>query len=177
MDEEAPAPAGVRRRDRDDHQDDAAARAGAAGAAAEDEGALRTPGHPGLHRGVALRRPRRAVGDRRADEPAALRDLGRNPARPTLKPGDIVIPDNLAAHKSEKAAALLKDRGAWFLFLPPHGPDLDPIEMAFAKLKARPRTAKARTIEAPWRAVGSIRDLCSPDECWNYLNHAGYVAD
>jgi len=54
---------------------------------------------------------------------------------PTLQPGDVVILDNLSSHKSEKAAAILKERGAWFLFLPPYSPDLNPIEMAFAKLK------------------------------------------
>lgn len=75
---------------------------------------------------------------------------------PTLKPGDMVILDNLSSHKSQKAAAILKDRGAWFLYLPPYSPDLNPIEMAFAKLKAHLRKAKARTIEALWQAVGSI---------------------
>lgn len=53
----------------------------------------------------------------------------------------------------------------------------NPIEMAFAKLKAHLRKTQARTIEALWKAVGSICNLYTPDECWNYLNHAGYVAD
>ena len=96
---------------------------------------------------------------------------------PTLQPGDVVILDNLASHKSEKAKAVLKRRGAWFLFLPPYSPDLNPIEMAFAKLKAHLRRIKARTIDALWKAVGSICDLYSPEECWNYLKEAGYVAD
>lgn len=96
---------------------------------------------------------------------------------PTLKPGDMVILDNLPSHKSEKAAKILKQRGAWFLFLPSYSPDLNPIEMAFSKLKAHLRKAKARTIDALWQAVGSICDLYSPDECWNYLKEAGYVAD
>lgn len=96
---------------------------------------------------------------------------------PTLKPGDMVILDNLSSHKSEKANAILKARGAWFLFLPPYSPDLNPIEMAFAKLKAHLRNAKARTIDALWQAVGSICDLYSPQECWNYLKETGYVAD
>ena len=69
---------------------------------------------------------------------------------PTLKPGDMVILDNLSSHNSEKA---------------------------FSKLKAHLRKAKARTIDALWQAVGSICDLYSPDECRNYLKHAGYVAD
>jgi transposase len=88
-----------------------------------------------------------------------------------------LILDNLSSHRSEKAAAILKERGAWFLFLPPYSPDLNPIEMAFSKLKAHLRKAKARTIEALWQAVGSICELYSPDECWNYLKEAGYVAD
>jgi transposase len=96
---------------------------------------------------------------------------------PTLGPGDMVILDNLSSHKSEKANAILKARGAWFLFLPPYSPDLNPIEMAFAKLKAHLRKAKARNIDALWQAVGSICDLYSPQECWNYLKEAGYVAD
>jgi transposase len=96
---------------------------------------------------------------------------------PTLSPGDMVILDNLSSHKSEKAKAILKERGAWFLFLPPYSPDLNPIEMAFAKLKAHLRRIGARTIDALWKAVGSICDLYTPDECWSYLKEAGYVAD
>jgi len=94
---------------------------------------------------------------------------------PTLRPGDVVILDNLASHKSEKAQAILKERGAWFLFLPPYSPDLNPIEMAFAKLKAHLRRIGARTIDALWRAVGNICGLYSPKECWNYLRAAGYA--
>jgi transposase len=96
---------------------------------------------------------------------------------PTLRRGDMVILDNLSSHKSPKAAAILKARGAWFLFLPPYSPDLNPIEMAFAKLKAHLRKAKARTIEALCKAVGPICDLYSPQECANYLKAAGYGAD
>lgn len=93
---------------------------------------------------------------------------------PTLSPGDVVILDNLAGHKGEKARQLLKKRGAWFLFLPPYSPDLNPIEMAFSKLKAHLRRIGARTIDDLWRAVGSICDLCSAEECQNYFNAAGY---
>lgn len=96
---------------------------------------------------------------------------------PTLKRGDVVILDNLACHKSEKAKAILKERGAWFLFLPPYSPDLNPIEMAFSKLKAHLRRIKARTIDDLWRAVGDICDLYTPEECWNYLREAGYASD
>src|SRR5690606_5623484 len=87
---------------------------------------------------------------------------------PTLRPGDVVILDNLSSHKSEKAKAILKERGAWLLFLPPYSPDLNPIEMAFAKLKAHLRRIGARTVDALWRAIGNICDLYSPEECWNY---------
>lgn len=94
---------------------------------------------------------------------------------PTLKPGDIVILDNLAAHKSERAKAALRKRGAWFLFLPPYSPDLNPIEMAFSKLKAHLRKAKARTYEDLWKAIGKVSNLYSPQECWNYFKAAKYA--
>lgn len=96
---------------------------------------------------------------------------------PTLQPGDIVILDNLSSHKSEKAHAILQQRGAWFLFLPPYSPDLNPIEMAFAKLKAHLRRIGARTIDALWKAIGDICDLYTQEECWNYLKAAGYAPD
>jgi len=96
---------------------------------------------------------------------------------PTLKPGDIVILDNLASHKSDKAQAILKERRAWFLFLPLYSPDLNPIEMAFAKLKAHLRRIGARPIDALWRAVGDICGLYSQAECWSYLRAAGYAPD
>ena len=66
---------------------------------------------------------------------------------PTLEAGDVVICDNLASHKSERANEILKERGAWFLFLPPYSPDLNPIEMAFSTLKAHLRRIGARTID------------------------------
>ena len=95
---------------------------------------------------------------------------------PTLQPGDVVILDNLAVHKSPRAAEILNARGAWFLFLPPYSPDLNPIEMAFSKLKAHLRAACARTFDALWQAVGSICDLYDPDECWNFFKAAGYTS-
>lgn len=96
---------------------------------------------------------------------------------PALEPGDIVILDNLSSHKSEKAAKALKERGAWFLFLPSYSPDLNPIEMAFSKLKAHLRAIKARTFDDLWRAIGNICDLYTSTECWNYLKAAGYAHD
>jgi transposase len=96
---------------------------------------------------------------------------------PTLEQGEVVILDNLKVHQSARAAAALRARGAWFLFLPAYSPDLNPIEMAFAKLKAHLRAAGARTYEALWRAVGNICELFDPRECWNFLKHAGYASD
>jgi len=84
---------------------------------------------------------------------------------PTLNRGDVVILDNLSSHKSEKAAQTLRNIGAWFLFLPPYSPDLNPIEMAFSKLKAHLRKAAARTFDEVWNAIGQICDLFSPQEC------------
>jgi transposase len=92
----------------------------------------------------------------------------------TLIPGDIVILDNLSAHKSKKAEEIIKAKGAWLLFLPPYSPDLNPIEMAFSKLKAHLRKIAARTINDLMNAVGQICDLFSPEECRNYFREAGY---
>ena len=93
---------------------------------------------------------------------------------PTLSQGDVVILDNLSSHKSAKADALIHQKGAWLLFLPPYSPDLNPIEMAFSKLKAHLRKAAARTIDELWRTVGKICNLFSPEECQNYFRQAGY---
>ena len=96
---------------------------------------------------------------------------------PTLQPGDVVILDNLPSHKSAKADAILKQRGAWFLFLPPYSPDFNPIENAFAKLKALMRARAERTISALWNAASSIIELFNPAECANYFRAAGYDPD
>lgn len=96
---------------------------------------------------------------------------------PTLSKGDVVILDNLAVHKSERAADCLKQRGTWFLFLPVYSPDLNSIEQTFAKIEAHLRNAEARTVDALWRALGDICDLFEPQECWNYLKATGYAAD
>ena len=92
---------------------------------------------------------------------------------PALRPGDVVILDNLSSHKSERAEKIIRAQGAWLLFLPPYSPDLNPIEMAFAKLKARLRAAAARTIDDLWKAIGSICSLFTPEECSNYFQEIG----
>ena len=93
---------------------------------------------------------------------------------PTLQRGDVIILDNLSSHKSPKAAQILRDIGCWFLPLPPYSPDLNPIEMAFAKLKTLLRKAAARTYDDLWKAVGTVCDLFTEDECLNYFIAAGY---
>src|ERR1035437_6967875 len=94
---------------------------------------------------------------------------------PTLKPGDIVVMDNLAAHKNDEVRRIIEAAGAQLRYLPPYSPDLNPIEMAFAKLKAHLRKAAERSIPALWDRIGSILDLFSPRECLNFFNHAGYA--
>ena len=96
---------------------------------------------------------------------------------PTLKPGDVVIMDNLAAHKSTPIRDAIEAVGARLLFLPPYSPDLNPIENAFAKLKALLRKAAARSIEQLWDAIARIIQTYSPRECANYFAAAGYDAD
>jgi transposase len=96
---------------------------------------------------------------------------------PTLKRGDVVILDNLSSHKVPRAAEVLRDIGAWFLFLPPCSPDLNPIEMAFSKLKTLVRKAAARTCHQLWRAVGHVCDLFSDEECFNFFRAAGYEGE
>ena len=96
---------------------------------------------------------------------------------PELKPGAIVIMDNLSSHKSPRTRQLIEAAGARLLFLPPYSPDFNPIENAFAKLKAMLRKAAERTVEGLWEAIGRIVGKFEPDECANYFAAAGYVPD
>jgi transposase len=93
---------------------------------------------------------------------------------PTLKPGDIVIMDNLGSHKGHAVRQAIRAVGAHLLFLPPYSPDLNPIEQMFAKLKHLMRKSQPRDVEATWRRVGQLIDLFSPSECANYLANSGY---
>ena len=95
---------------------------------------------------------------------------------PTLKPGDIVILDNLGSHKSKAARAAIRAAGARLFFLPPYSPDLNPIEQVFAKLKHRMRDAAERTVENTWRRLGALLQTFPPNECANYLKNSGYAA-
>jgi transposase len=93
---------------------------------------------------------------------------------PTLSPGDVVVLDNLGSHKGAAVRKAIRRAGAHLLFLPPYSPDLNPIEMVFAKLKTLLRKAAERTVEATWQKVGSLLEQFTPTECENYLRHTGY---
>lgn len=95
---------------------------------------------------------------------------------PTLRPGDIVIIDNLGSHKGKAVRRAVQGAGAKLFFLPPYSPDLNPIEQAFAKLKTLLRKAAERTVEATWRQIGALLDRFTPAECANYLVNAGYAS-
>jgi transposase len=95
---------------------------------------------------------------------------------PELKPGDIVIMDNLSSHKGPRVRALIETAGASLRYLPPYSPDFNPIENAFAKLKALLRKAAERTIEGLWTAIGRLLKSFTSKECANYFAAAGYDA-
>jgi transposase len=95
---------------------------------------------------------------------------------PTLRPGDVVILDNLGSHKGEGVRRAIRAAGAKLLFLPPYSPDLNPIEQAFAKLKHLMRQAGERTVEATWQRIGALLGGFSSAECANYVRNAGYAS-
>lgn len=94
---------------------------------------------------------------------------------PTLTPGDIVVMDNLSCHKIAGVEQTVTVCGAQLLFLPPYGPDLNPIEPAFAKVKALLRKAVERAVEVLWNRTACILDAFTPDDCRNFFRHAGYA--
>ena len=95
---------------------------------------------------------------------------------PTLKPGDIVIMDNLGSYKGSGVREAIEAAGASLIFLPPYSPDFNPVEKAFSKLKALLRKAAARTVESLWTAIGKLIPTFTPTECANYFAAAGYDA-
>ena len=93
---------------------------------------------------------------------------------PTLRPGDVVVLDNLAVHKHPDVHAAIARAGAQLRFLPPYSPDFNPIELAFAKLKAFLRAARPRTFDHVVELVGRALGLFTPQECANFIRHCGY---
>jgi transposase len=94
---------------------------------------------------------------------------------PELRPGDVVVLDNLSSHKSTHARKLIEERGAALVFLPPYSPDLNPIEMVFAKLKQLLRSLACRTREALWEAMQSVIDKVTASDAANCFRHCGYT--
>ncbi len=105
---------------------------------------------------------------------AAFRAYVEQMLAPELTPGDIVVMDNLPAHKAAGVREAIEGAGATLLYLPPYSPDFNPIESAFAKLKALLRGVAARTIPALWDAIAAALDRFTPSECRNYFSAAGY---
>lgn len=95
---------------------------------------------------------------------------------PVLTPGDTVIMDNLSSHKAAAVRTLIEAAGAHLMYLPPYSPDLNPIEMLFAQLKAYLRKTKARTVETLWRVIGDFIKTVTPQQCANYIAKDGYAS-
>jgi len=95
---------------------------------------------------------------------------------PTLKPGEVVIMDNLGSHRGKAVRRAIREAGAKLLFLPKYSPDLNPIEQVFSKLKHLLRKAQARSYDAILAAIGEVLGTFTPKECTNYLKNCGYGA-
>ena len=95
---------------------------------------------------------------------------------PDLRTGDVVVMDNLSSHKGPRVREMIERAGASLLYLPPYSPDFNPIENAFAKLKALLRKAAERTVDGLWATIGRLIDAFTPQECANYFTAAGYDA-
>ena len=92
----------------------------------------------------------------------------------TLRPGDVVVMDNLSSHKTRRVTQAIEGVGAEVRYLPPYSPDLNPIELAFSKFKKLLRDGARRTTDALWQLCGQVLDLFTEDECRNYIQHCGY---
>lgn len=99
----------------------------------------------------------------------------RQQLAPTLRAGDIVVMDNLAAHKVAGVREAIESVGATLVYLPPYSPDFNPIELVFSKLKWLLRSAAIRTVDGLWTSLGQLPDEFLPDECLRYFRHCGYA--
>ncbi len=111
-----------------------------------------------------------------ATDEAAFVTYVREVLVPALRPGDIVVLDNLAAHRAPAVARLIRKAGAGVWYLPPYSPDLNPIEQIWAKVKALLRQAAARTTESLWAAIGAALAAVTPGDCWGCIADCGYHA-
>jgi transposase len=94
---------------------------------------------------------------------------------PQLKPGDIVVMDNLSSHKRDRVRELIETRQAKLAYLPPYSPDLNPIELVFSKIKQLLRSLKTRTQDALWKSMQAVLDAVTPSDATNCYRHAGYT--
>ena len=134
-------------------------------------------GHWQTHTVVAALRPTELTATAVFDGPidtATFRAYVEQVLVPTLRPGDVVVLDNLAAHKQPDVRVLIEQAGALLRFLPPYSPDFNPIELAFAKLKAFLRAARPRTFDHVCELMARALGLFMPDECAHYVRHCGY---
>jgi transposase len=133
--------------------------------------------HWQTHTVVAALRPTKLTAAAVFDGPidtATFRAYVEQVLVPTLRPGDVVVLDNLAAHKQPEVRAAIAQAGALLRFLPPYSPDFNPIEQAFAKLKAFFRAFRPRTFDHVCTLLAAALGLFMPDECTNYVRHCGY---
>jgi len=134
-------------------------------------------GHWQAHTVVAALRPKGLTATAVFDGPIdtdTFRAYVEQVLAPTLRPGDIVVLDNLAAHKHPEIRRAIEQTGAGLKFLPPYSPDFNPIELAFAKLKAFLRAARPRTFDQICALVAAALARFLPEECSNYVRHCGY---
>ena len=134
-------------------------------------------GHWETHTIVAALRPDGLTAPAVFDGPidtASFRAYVEQVLVPTLRPGDVVVLDNLAVHKQPEVGAAIAAAGAQIRFLPPYSPDFNPIEMAFAKLKGFMRAARPRTFDQVTALTAAALALFTPAECRNYVRHCGY---
>ena len=134
-------------------------------------------GHWETHTVIAALRPEGLTAPAVFDGPidnASFRAYVEQVLVPTLRPGDVVVLDNLAVHKQPEVRAAIEAVGAQIRFLPPYSPDFNPIEQAFAKLKAFLRAARPRTFDQVTALVAAALALFTPAECRNYVRHCGY---
>lgn len=132
---------------------------------ADAHGGRRAPDHRARRHGSIRRADRQRVIPRAYVEQVLV---------PALRPGDVVVLDNLAAHKQPEVRTAIERAGAHLRFLPPYSPDFNPIELAFAKLKAFLRAVRPRTFDQVCELMAAALGLFMPDECANYVRHCGY---
>lgn len=106
---------------------------------------------------------------------ASFTDFAEHILAPTLRPGDVVVLDNLSSHKAAGARAAIEAAGCELRFLPPYSPDLNPIELVFSKIKQRLRSVAHRTVEALWTGMQAVLDTVRPADAANCFRHCGYT--